>query len=476
MSLPLQHRIRSLCTAVNSDVAVEDAIDSVLSGRISLLQCLEKLAQTPDRMLRAELLLHFPDVPVAELDRMLRETTGGRALLDELRQKYPHDRTASEDWHCTCEERRLTAKWIEVHRELDRTLNQSANRNYSAAIAFFVHHFWPGEDRADPGGTVASMFEIYTSCVREQSERQTQNGGGAPATWHGGVPPMWQSHAGCAQAVLSSGAEAVAPTIQRHRPTVGQLPGQLPDVYCAGATDGQEEVPLQDLDDMGLLGKGGQGTVTKVRHKTTQEVFALKRIPIESGAADRMRRQVECEIKRVKEWRHPNLVQHVCASYRGPELFILMEHVSCGTLSELCDKAHALQIGVPVRVLGHIAEQVLGGLNYLHTGVDGQVMVHRDVKPCNMLVHEDGTVKVADFGIARVLRPHESASTNCGTIGYMSPERQLGNDYHSPCDIWAVGVTMVKLALGWLPSELQWPEVLRSRESPGDALKKFVAA
>jgi len=94
-----------------------------------------------------------------------------------------------------------------------------------------------------------------------------------------------------------------------------------------------------------------------------------------------------------------------------------------------------------------ISKQVLLGLKHMHD----LSLVHRDVKPGNILLSRDGMAKVSDFGIAKILEPLQEANTFVGTRIYMSPER-LGSQPHStPSDIWSFGLTMLTMALGEFP-------------------------
>jgi len=91
--------------------------------------------------------------------------------------------------------------------------------------------------------------------------------------------------------------------------------------------------------------------------------------------------------------------------------------------------------------------QVAEGLKFLHV----RAVLHRDLKPGNVLVSSAGAVKLADFGISKHLASNKMCDTFVGTHKYMSPERISGDDYSFPADIWAVGIIAVELVLGRYP-------------------------
>mmetsp|Transcript_43416 Transcript_43416/g.103217 ORF Transcript_43416/g.103217 Transcript_43416/m.103217 type:complete len:336 (-) Transcript_43416:114-1121(-) len=109
---------------------------------------------------------------------------------------------------------------------------------------------------------------------------------------------------------------------------------------------------------------------------------------------------------------------------------------------------------IPINVLKGVAKQVLDALVYLHSV---KRVIHRDVKPGNILMNRKGEVKLADFGVCS--RPRDTRDSHCatwvGTVTYMSPERITGDQYSFNADVWAVGVLIVEAALGRYPYLLE---------------------
>ncbi|CAG8446223.1 5853_t:CDS:2 [Diversispora eburnea] len=102
---------------------------------------------------------------------------------------------------------------------------------------------------------------------------------------------------------------------------------------------------------------------------------------------------------------------------------------------------------VPLGILGKITLAVLEGLNYLY---ESHRIIHRDVKPSNILVNSKGQIKICDFGVSGQLI-NSIADTFVGTSNYMSPERIQGASYSVRSDVWSVGITLMELALGRFP-------------------------
>lgn len=197
-----------------------------------------------------------------------------------------------------------------------------------------------------------------------------------------------------------------------------------------------------------MLGHGNGGTVYKVRHKRNSQIYALK---VVHGDSDPLvRRQIYREIEILRRTDSPYIVQ--ChGSYEKPsgDIVIVMEYMELGTLDSILQKYGAFDESK----LSHVARQVLHGLSYLH----GQKIIHRDIKPSNLLVNKDMEVKIADFGVSKIMqRTLDACNSYVGTCAYMSPERfdpdTYGVNYDGYAgDIWSLGLTLMELYLGHFP-------------------------
>ena len=207
-----------------------------------------------------------------------------------------------------------------------------------------------------------------------------------------------------------------------------------------------------------LLGAGGMGMVYRAVDRELQEVVAIKTLKPELIASDTTAlERFKSEIRLARKISHRNVVRtHDLGESRGL-YFITMEFVEGKTLKELV----SLRGRLPVQVMLPIAKQLCRALEVAH---DAGV-IHRDIKPQNMVVEGDGTLKVMDFGIARLAsRTPAQGLTEVGTVigtpEYMAPEQLLGDEIDARADIYSAGVVMYECLTGRPPFEAPSPMVL----------------
>lgn len=139
---------------------------------------------------------------------------------------------------------------------------------------------------------------------------------------------------------------------------------------------------------------------------------------------------------------------HICRYYGAfvdpstATISIAMEFCEGGSLDSIYKEVKRLGGRTGEKVLGKIAEGVLGGLTYLHT----RRIIHRDIKPSNILLCRDGSVKLCDFGVSGDFGTKGEANTFIGTSYYMAPERITGQSYTITSDVWSTGVTLLEVA------------------------------
>ncbi|KAL9337442.1 hypothetical protein Peur_069211 [Populus x canadensis] len=229
-----------------------------------------------------------------------------------------------------------------------------------------------------------------------------------------------------------------------------RFPLPLPPTSTSTTTSSNNtsNISCNDIEKIHVLGHGNGGTVYKVRHKRNSQIYALK---VVHGDSDPLvRRQIYREIEILRRTDSPYIVQ--ChGSYEKPsgDIVIVMEYMELGTLDSILQKYGAFDESK----LSHVARQVLRGLSYLH----GQKIIHRDIKPSNLLVNKDMEVKIADFGVSKIMqRTLDACNSYVGTCAYMSPERfdpdTYGVNYDGYAgDIWSLGLTLMELYLGHFP-------------------------
>jgi len=190
------------------------------------------------------------------------------------------------------------------------------------------------------------------------------------------------------------------------------------------------------------LGRGGFAVVYEAFDEARGEPVALKLLRTDRlGRATRTRFEREAAI--ATELAHPHLVAVREAGSEGAIAWIAMELVDGESLGERARRG-ALPVGEVIR----IAREALSGLAALHTSG----LVHRDVKPSNLLLDADGTVKLADFGLARRFTADEARATTTaalvGTLDYLSPEQALGDELDGRSDLYSLGVVLFELLAG----------------------------
>jgi eukaryotic-like serine/threonine-protein kinase len=201
---------------------------------------------------------------------------------------------------------------------------------------------------------------------------------------------------------------------------------------------------IGDYEVLGVLGAGGMGKVYKVRNVISDRVEAMKvllaNLAVQKELADRFLR----EIKLLASLSHPNIAALNTALTLDNQLVMMMEYVDGVTL------ASRLQQGpiAPADAVNY-SDQLLGALSYAHK----LNVIHRDVKPGNMMLTPQGVVKLMDFGIAR---PNNEAGmtvtgTTLGSLNYMSPEQVRGEPVDQRSDLYSMGVSLYEMVTGQLP-------------------------
>jgi eukaryotic-like serine/threonine-protein kinase len=211
----------------------------------------------------------------------------------------------------------------------------------------------------------------------------------------------------------------------------------LPLTLDVGQTVGDYEI-------LALLGRGGMGKVFKVRNLISDRIEAMKVLLPDADGSPELAERFAREIKLVAALDHPNIAALRTALRSGSQMLMIMEHVEGNSLDQ------KLQSEKPdcARVV-HFMAQVLSALSYAHQ----RGVIHRDVKPSNILVRGDDSVKLTDFGIAS--RAGDARLTGpgmaLGSLYYMSPEQVKGLPLDPRSDIYSAGVTLYESVTGRRP-------------------------
>ena len=198
----------------------------------------------------------------------------------------------------------------------------------------------------------------------------------------------------------------------------------------------------------GLLGGGGMGKVFLACDEVLDRDVALKVLREQYAEDEEFVERFEREAKAAASLNYPNIVS-VYDRGRAADgsYYIAMEHVPGGTLKDRILKEGSMEAAEVVR----LASQVADALSVAH----GRGIVHRDIKPQNVLLTTDGDAKVADFGIARAASdaPLSNSSLVLGTAKYMSPEQATGDPVGPGSDLYSLGVVLYEMLTGEVPFE-----------------------
>jgi serine/threonine protein kinase len=194
-----------------------------------------------------------------------------------------------------------------------------------------------------------------------------------------------------------------------------------------------------------LIGTGGMSSVYRARDSLLERHVALKVLHSHYAEDEDFVERFRREARAVAQLSHPNIVTVIDRGEDGGRQFIVFEHVAGENLKELLVRCGAL----PVREALQVALQIARALAFAHE----QGLVHRDVKPQNVLLNGDGRAKVTDFGIARSLDVAGVTQTGTvlGTSDYIAPEQAGGQPVNAQTDVYSLGVVLFELLTGEVP-------------------------
>ncbi|XP_070544778.1 cyclin-dependent kinase-like 2 isoform X2 [Ptychodera flava] len=200
-------------------------------------------------------------------------------------------------------------------------------------------------------------------------------------------------------------------------------------------------IMMDKYENLGLVGEGSYGMVLKCKHKETNQVVAIKKF-LESEEDKMVKKIAMREVRMLKQLRHENLVNLIEVFRRKKRLYLVFEFVDHTVLDELERYPNGLDELMCRKVLW----QVLKGVEFCHN----HNIIHRDVKPENILVSKSGVVKICDFGFARTLAsPGEAYTDYVATRWYRAPELLVGDTkYGRAVDIWAIGCLLAEMLSG----------------------------
>jgi len=227
------------------------------------------------------------------------------------------------------------------------------------------------------------------------------------------------------------------------------------DQYIGRLLDNRYEI-------LEVIGTGGMAVVYKARCHRLNRLVAVKILKDEYFRDEEFRRRFHHEGEAVAMLSHPNIVQVYDVSSTDHEDFIVMELIDGITLKQYMEKKGTLNWKETL----HFSMQIAKALEHAH----GRSIVHRDIKPHNIMVLKNGSVKVTDFGIARVMSKSNTLTKEAlGSVHYISPEQAKGGWVDNRSDLYSLGVVMYEMMTGRPPYDGESPVAIAIQHISGGA-------
>ena len=215
------------------------------------------------------------------------------------------------------------------------------------------------------------------------------------------------------------------------------------DKYIGRLLDNRYEI-------LEVIGTGGMAVVYKAKCHRLNRLVAIKILKDEFSKDEEFRRRFQAESQSVAMLSHPNIVSVYDVSSSGDIDYIVMELIDGITLRQYMEKKGVLNW----RETLHFSMQIAKALEHAHS----RGIIHRDIKPHNIMVLKNGSVKVTDFGIARVVSSQSTLTREAlGSVHYISPEQAKGGRVDNRTDIYSLGVVMYEMLTGRPPYDGETP-------------------
>ncbi|XP_004432837.2 PREDICTED: cyclin-dependent kinase 3 isoform X3 [Ceratotherium simum simum] len=212
----------------------------------------------------------------------------------------------------------------------------------------------------------------------------------------------------------------------------GRMP-QVPSVSPGSSAD------MDVFQKVEKIGEGTYGVVYKAKNKETGQLVALKKIRLDLETEGVPSTAIR-EISLLKELKHPNIVRLLDVVHSEKKLYLVFEFLS-QDLKKYMDSTPASEL--PMHLVKSYLFQLLQGVNFCHS----HRVIHRDLKPQNLLINELGAIKLADFGLARAFGvPLRTYTHEVVTLWYRAPEILLGSKFYSTAvDVWSIGCIFAEM-------------------------------
>ncbi|CAK60937.1 unnamed protein product (macronuclear) [Paramecium tetraurelia] len=209
-------------------------------------------------------------------------------------------------------------------------------------------------------------------------------------------------------------------------------------------TEKQEQEKQITWTEGEMIGQGAFGRVILGMNRVSGQIMAVKQVFIKSGDENKVQ-SIQREIEILSKLQHLHIVRYYGSERKKDQLNIFLEYVSGGSVLMMIKRFGKFKESL-IKVY---LKQILLGLQYLHS----QGVIHRDIKGANILINQNGQVKLADFGSGKQLSEiqQDVVGSLCGTPNFMAPEVINQQQYGKKADIWSLGCTMIEMATGHPP-------------------------
>ena len=212
---------------------------------------------------------------------------------------------------------------------------------------------------------------------------------------------------------------------------------------------------LSDFEIKKPLGQGNFGSVFLVSSKKTKLLYAMKEIKQSYYKSYEEQLKIQKEIKLLENLHHPHVITYFTSFIENENFYIITDYMNGGSLENLFTEKKADGKLISEKKIWDLLVQSLSGLLYLH---DKKKIIHRDIKPDNILLDFEGNLKISDFGISAVISEEAEDSIKChgttiGPLSFMSPEMSQNQEYGFKSDIYMLGLTFFFIISGQMPEK-----------------------
>ena len=212
---------------------------------------------------------------------------------------------------------------------------------------------------------------------------------------------------------------------------------------------------LSDFTIVKKLGEGHFGSVNLVTSKITKKLYAMKEIKENRYDSEKQRLEIQKEIRLLENLHHPHVITYFTSFRENGNFYIVTEYINGGSFEDLLKKNISQGKFIEEKTIWDLLVQSLSGLLYLH---ENKKIIHRDIKPDNILLDLEGRVKISDFGVSAIKSEEVEEYVKChgtvaGPIQFMSPEMCFGGSYDFKSDIYMLGLTFFFMMSNDLPEK-----------------------